>query len=453
MIHIKEFLTKNKLFIFSIGLYILITFPFMLNHIPWGDEAHAYIQAYFMNWNNWIDIVSAEGHPLLWFLILMPFAKTNWHYPYPMLIINYITCLSAIIVMWKMSPFNKYIKLGITFSCMFVIYFPIVARGYSLGILFLFLLASLYKNKLEHPFLYPTLVALTLNLNMMCGIGASWFGLIYFLELIQSNLNRKTKIISISILVLSALLFIFPFIGEFGTEASNHYFTVTKRLTNITHFFLVPILRLILYLASILLIFTKTQIKKEHSLIIYTDVLMLSIFAFFYPGGPHHFIFIFIYLILFLWIYFDKYQEIEQISIFKLKIDFISLMLIILMFIPLKQDLKDIYYGHMMKAKNLTYTLNNEPQYRNCRIFLYEREALIIPYLKNDIEIFNACNKKPLNWDTFDTHNCISHKDLMPYLYDKNKNTYLFIAPSINSKQFDKEFKIYEFPKGSQVKE
>ena len=445
MADVLKYIKENKFFVISVFAYIVITLPFMLSHIPWYDEAHAYMQAYFMNIHNWTSIVSAEGHPLLWFLLIMPFAKFNWHYPYPMLIINYIFCIGSIIVLWTMSPFNKWIKLVITFSSMYIIYFPVVARGYSLGILLLFLLSALYKNKLQHPILYPVLVALTLNLNIICGIGASWFGLIFFIDLLKSSLNTKTKVISTSILVLSTLLFIFPFLGGFGTAACNVHESAAIKLGNLKHFFTTPILRLILYVGSLIYVFAKTKLCNEQTLIIYTNILLFSIFAFFYPGGPHHFIFVFIYLITYLWIYIDKFPEVSNTPCKDIKPDILSLMLMILLLMPLQSDLKDIYYGNKMHTKELATILNSSPQYRNSRLFLYEREALIIPYLKDDIELYSACTTKALGWDMYDTHDCVSSEELKAALYDKNKNTYLFVAPSIHSKNFDNEFKILEF--------
>ena len=451
MTELKEYFKKNQIFVISIFFYVLMTLPFMLNHIPWYDEAHAYMQAYFMNFNNWVGIIKIEGHPLLWFLILMPFAKANWHYPYPMLVINYISSLAAILVLWKVAPFNKWLKVGVTFSSMFLIYFPIVARGYTIGVLLIFLLSALYKNKLEHPFLYPILVGLAMNLNIMCGIGASWFGLIFFIELLKSNLNTKTKAISCSILVFSTLLFIFPFLGGFGSEATYEYNTISARLNNIYLFFSSPILRIILFLSSIILILIKTHLCKEHTYLVYTYLLLLCLFAFFYPGGPHHFIFLYIYLLSFLWIYNEKCYNENKNGVCSLnsKADLPCIILILLLFMPLQYTMSNIYYGHKIHTKKLVSIINTQPKFKNSRLFINEREALIIPYLidNKNIEIYSACNKKPLNWDMYDTHNCISLEILINELYDKDKDTYLFVSPDIHSKQFDKEFKIYEFPK------
>ena len=86
-------------FIIIFIIFVFITFPKMINHIPNQDESQNYMVSYFLNIQNFKDALASHGHAILWYLLIMPFAKTGIFYPYSMLIINYICIFAALIVM------------------------------------------------------------------------------------------------------------------------------------------------------------------------------------------------------------------------------------------------------------------------------------------------------------------------------------------------------------------
>ena len=91
-------------------LYVIITFVRVINHQTWYDEARAWLIAENLNLFEIFDLMKIEGHTFVWFVLLMPFAKTHFAYPYSMQIMNWIFCVSAVFVMWKYSPFNNWVK-------------------------------------------------------------------------------------------------------------------------------------------------------------------------------------------------------------------------------------------------------------------------------------------------------------------------------------------------------
>ena len=155
--HFDKIIHHRYFYIIVLLFWFCMTYPIMLNHTPWFDESHAWMLAKWLNWDNWLDIIRAEGHPIIWFLLLKPFTIFDSFYPYPMLILNYLFCLSALCVMWKKAPFSSILKFIITFSSLFLYYYPIIARNYSIGILGLFLLSAFYKEQLKKPVLYSLL--------------------------------------------------------------------------------------------------------------------------------------------------------------------------------------------------------------------------------------------------------------------------------------------------------
>ncbi len=208
---------KHILLLFVFIIFILITFSPMIHHIPHVDEAFAWCRAKEINIFNFANILQKEGHPIIWYLLLMPFAKNNIAYPYPMLLINYFFILASIFVLWTKSPFDNIIKAIITFSFFVISYLAIVARCYSVGILGLFLLASLHKNSLKHPILYSFILGLTANTSAMATIGASAFSFIFLFDIFKNIKSMKIKDIILSLTTLFSffIFLMYPFIRQF----------------------------------------------------------------------------------------------------------------------------------------------------------------------------------------------------------------------------------------------
>ena len=147
---------KNKLFYIFPIIFSVITLIIALLRIPFWDETHAFEIAR-LNFFQIFYLTRIEGHYLLWYLILKPFSSISL-YPYPMLIINWLFCVGAVFVLWLKSPFNNLEKILITFSSPFVFYFAPVARCYSIGVLFLFLICSKFRERYKKYHLFSWLL-------------------------------------------------------------------------------------------------------------------------------------------------------------------------------------------------------------------------------------------------------------------------------------------------------
>ena len=98
---------KNKLFIISMVIWIVATLFRMLNHIPWLDEAHAWTIAQDLSIVEIVKLMKIEGHTLIWYLMLMPFAKLGFPYITESLISWIIMCITTWLILTK-SPFKKF---------------------------------------------------------------------------------------------------------------------------------------------------------------------------------------------------------------------------------------------------------------------------------------------------------------------------------------------------------
>ena len=97
----KKFFKNNWICLLSLLIFCVITIPKLLTHFPWYDEAHAWQLSNYMTLDNWISVLSREGHFIIWYLVLMPFAKLHFGYPYSMLIMNWLFYFLSLIVIWK----------------------------------------------------------------------------------------------------------------------------------------------------------------------------------------------------------------------------------------------------------------------------------------------------------------------------------------------------------------
>ncbi|MBR6099351.1 hypothetical protein IKP85_06360, partial [bacterium] len=123
---------NSKIFgVIVLILWVLITLLRVSHHQPWYDEAHAYMLAQNLTIPELIAEMKYEGHLLVWYLLIMPFAKLKLWYPYPMQILNWLSAFIALLVMWKKAPFHPVTKTIITFSYPFIAEMPVIARCYS----------------------------------------------------------------------------------------------------------------------------------------------------------------------------------------------------------------------------------------------------------------------------------------------------------------------------------
>ena len=97
-------------------------------------------------------------------------------------------------------------------------YFSIVARCYSIGLIGIVLLLSLYKKQLEKPLLYSLLLVFTANTSFLNTVAIIPLGFIFIHNLCNkaSIIPKKQYIFSWVILASGATLWIFPFLNGYG---------------------------------------------------------------------------------------------------------------------------------------------------------------------------------------------------------------------------------------------
>lgn len=203
----KEFVKKNKINLVVMLCYSIITFIILLFHESWRDEAQAWLIARDLNIIDIFGQMKYEGHPVIWYLILVPFAKLGLPYV-TVKIVSWLICNIAVWLILKKAPFNLFLKILFIFSMPMLYLYPAIARSYCLIPLAITLVAIYFEQRHEKPIQYILSILFLANTHViMYGMVGILLLLFYIEELIQNrktNSKEQKKKVYISLIVIIA---------------------------------------------------------------------------------------------------------------------------------------------------------------------------------------------------------------------------------------------------------
>ncbi len=398
--------TKSNKYIYIIlGIWIVITLLRVIFHQPWYDEAHAYMMAQQLSLLDIIAQMKFEGHTFIWYLLLMPFAKADLWYPYPMLILNWFFMLCAMIIFLKKAPFHPITKSIVTFSYPFLAQLPVIARCYAIGVLCLFLLTDLYYKKLEHPLLYSLLIFISANTSVMALFGSFAFGIVFTYDLIKAALedkiNKKFFTGSFVILALCAVMIFW----QLGGANADFISPNNNFLQNILTFFTgvwKPIIVLNIVSAAFLFFAVPCfcfRDKKIFLIYLIPIVCLLYVFNFTYGGTFHHYVFLLIYTLIPLWLINNRREKGFWGKIIEV---FIGLLFFGQIFSVIPYQPNTYNSASRFMADNFLSEINN------ARVILtVEADKRLIPYAENsDIYFYCSATKADSESTIYETPLC-----------------------------------------------
>src|SRR5574344_2971456 len=105
---INTFLENNKKIAWLIWLfYVIFLCIVSYYHEPWHDEGQAWLIARDDSlWHLLTYTTHLEGHPPLWFMCLMPFAKMGMPFELGLKAVNIFFCSAAMYLLIKKSPLS-----------------------------------------------------------------------------------------------------------------------------------------------------------------------------------------------------------------------------------------------------------------------------------------------------------------------------------------------------------
>ena len=197
----SERIKKNKAHVIICAVYCLVHLYVIFHHEHWMDEAQAWVIAKNLSVVEMFKILCTEGHPCLWFLFLMPFAKLGLSFYYFSFISLTIMTIAAYVFL-NFASFSLIVKTGVLFSSVFLFYNPVVCRSYSLIALLIILTATLYKCRLKHVYFYGFLISLLFQSHVLVFGLAIGLTIDLFIDFLKDKRN-KSILISIGMILIS----------------------------------------------------------------------------------------------------------------------------------------------------------------------------------------------------------------------------------------------------------
>jgi len=330
-----DYIKNNKekigylLSVFAFIFYFIYSakLSFLSGRTAWEDEAHFWTIIQNCSIGQIFSLMKVEGHMMLWYLVVMPFAKLNFPYPITMQIINWLFCTFAIFVFWKKAPFNYYLKAFILLCPVFFSLYAVHARCYSIGICFLFLACTLYKERLKKPYLYFLMLFLSANTSLQGAIGACALGIPFLSELFR-NKSYKPAMTILTMTSLTVLMFFFQFynfeLTDYDASDTLIRHNIIAKILGIqkisfkSHSFH-TIVEIWIFLITTFILFLKNT--KTLFMYLFSFSLCGLFFLIVYSPRPWHEAFFLIYFLVISWIFFlecssDKYKKVLTFLIF-----------------------------------------------------------------------------------------------------------------------------------------
>lgn len=223
----KKYKSSLIILFIAISIFNLIL---AINHEYWRDEAQAWLIARdcSLTPDSLFTVTSYEGHPFLWFLVLMPFAKLGFPFTGLKYISWSIMTISLFVFLFKVNM-PSWLKALICISPIYICFFTVPARSYSLASFLIICISIIYNKRKEYPILYSLLLSMLLQTLIIMGGFVTALGIAWFVEtlicLIKKKSDKRTlvkNIVGLTILLSSALFLLWEF--RYTTiSSSNSY--------------------------------------------------------------------------------------------------------------------------------------------------------------------------------------------------------------------------------------
>lgn len=334
---------RGKAEIVTLILYIIGVCVIGFFHEPWFDEAQAWQIARCASLKEILfEIPHYEGHPQLWHLILMPFAKLHAPYELTLFSVNFAFCLSAVILILYRSPFPKIIRCWIPFTYFFFYQYGVISRPYSMMMLAFILAAMTYQNRNAKPVRY------ILSLSFLCATSsygilfAGGLCIVWTIEIFEEYRKNKlwNRVVADGrVYALSGILLFAVFLAVCISPAEDCYYdgndlTIFRRLKLLPYVLIFPFDSVIgCYLneevlttgglvaeciGGVLFWFVLLKVlhanrKKALFLVPYSLFMIFSIFMYF---STHHLGISMLFMVFVFWIMADTQQGIRIPELF-----------------------------------------------------------------------------------------------------------------------------------------
>lgn len=183
---------RNYIQVILLVIYFLFNLVLLIRHEPWRDEANVWLMARDLSPLQLIAELKYQGHPCLWYLFVMPFAKLGFPFLTICVLSFLVMFVTAILFVWK-SPLHPITQFFCLISPIFSYFYPVIARNYCLAALIMVLLALLYPRHNEKPVWYGLLLGLLVQTDSIMVASAGLISLMWIWEAAGISIRTKSK--------------------------------------------------------------------------------------------------------------------------------------------------------------------------------------------------------------------------------------------------------------------
>lgn len=220
----------NNIFLLCVFIgYLIFNGILLARHEPWRDEANVWLMARELSPLQLFAEIKYQGHPCLWYLLIMPFAKLGLPFRAIGFVSYVIMAVTAGLFLWK-SPLYNPVKAIALFSPIFTYYYAEIARNYCLIALMLTLLAVVYPKRNEKCVLYGLLLGLLVQSDVIALMEAGMISCMWLCENIWQSYKKKTMKPLVNILkgIWIPLFSLMLLIGQFYQVSDSPVFQVSN---------------------------------------------------------------------------------------------------------------------------------------------------------------------------------------------------------------------------------
>ncbi|MBO5055781.1 MAG: hypothetical protein J6C64_05425 [Lachnospiraceae bacterium] len=318
----KDTVKKKEIIVLTavFALWLFFNGILLAGHELWRDEANVWLLARELSPLQLLREIKYQGHPCLWYFIVMPFAKLGLPFKTLSVISFLIMSVSAGIFVYR-APFCCITKAVCLISPVFSYYYPVVARNYCLIALLMILLAVFHPKRNDRPVIYGILLGLLVQSDTIVLAAAGLISLMWLAESIVKSIKEKSGSVILQavkglwIPLASLLLWILQFyqvsdspeyhpqilsFTDMMHEIRNFSYSILTRMTGQGQFF--DLLLILLFMAAGILI--SLSIKNFWPMIVMAGAFLFEVIfsIMIYQLHIWHYIAICFVLIWFFWV-------------------------------------------------------------------------------------------------------------------------------------------------------
>jgi hypothetical protein len=161
---------------------LAVAIPF---HRPWADEAQAWQLARSLSLQSLFQTyIRYEGTPGLWYLVLWILNRAHISYTGMHWFCGVIAVSASALLIFR-SPFPRYLRLTLPFTFFLLFQYAVVARGYVLVPILLYLIAICWKRS---PLLLALLLGLLANIALHAAMISAGLALVYAINSLRGKM-------------------------------------------------------------------------------------------------------------------------------------------------------------------------------------------------------------------------------------------------------------------------